>query len=362
MVLSGALPPRVNTRDLLHRLPATARLLIIRLRSMGDCLLLTSPLRALKEEFPGFSISVLVDARFADCLGGNPDVAEVLAVRGKASTIASLLARRFDLILNLHGGPTSSLFAASARGTRVGGEHYQYRALYSGTFPRPDPDRHTTVSTLDTFRWLGVRAASPPPLRFEHDPAAARRITDRLKTLAPSLFESGAAPAYLVMHPAALMETKRWAAERFVALGGWLQRQGYVVVLTCGPGEEPLVATVGSAMPGAVTMTGLSIPELAELIRGSGGYVGNDSGPMHLATAVGTRTLAIWGSSSAVRWHPWGVDHRVVQNAFACNPCPGYRCLVADSPLCIESVTVEQVQRAAGELFRSAGTNRKLLQ
>ena len=352
----------MNTRDLLHRLPATARLLIIRLRSMGDCLLLTGPLRALKEEFPGVRISVLVDARFAGCFSGNPDVAEVLAVRGKAWTIASLLARRFDLILNLHGGPTSTLFAVSARGPRVGSESYQYRALYSGTFPRPDPDRHTTMSTLDTLRWLGVRAASPPPLRFEPDPAAARRVSDRLKTLAPSLFERGSAPSYLVMHPAALMETKRWPAERFVALGGWLQRQGHAVVLTCGPGEEPLVDTIARAMPDAVAVTGLTIPELAELIRGSDGYIGNDSGPMHLATAVGARTIAIWGSSSAVRWHPWGVDHRVVQNAFACNPCPGYRCLVADSPLCIESVTVEQVQRAAGELFRSAGTNRKLLQ
>jgi ADP-heptose:LPS heptosyltransferase len=158
------------------------------------------------------------------------------------------------------------------------------------------------------------------------------------------------------------METKRWPADRFVALGGALQSQGHAVILTGGPGEEPLVETIAKAMPGAIAVTGLSIPELAELIRGSSGYIGNDSGPMHLATAVGAPTVAIWGSSSSVRWHPWGVDHRVVQNAFACNPCPGYRCLVADSPLCIESVTVGQVQDAAGELFRSAGTNRKLLQ
>ena len=98
-------------------------------------------------------------------------------------------------------------------------------------------------------------------------------------------------------------------------------------------------------------LTGLSIPELAELIRGARMFIGNDSGPTHLAAAVGTPTLAVWGSSDSRRWRPWAVEHRVVQNPFECNPCPGYRCLVADSPLCIESVTVEQVNKAVEELL-----------
>ena len=122
------------------------------------------------------------------------------------------------------------------------------------------------------------------------------------------------------------------------------------VVLTSGPGEEALLTTIQQAVSGVTALPGLGIPELAELIRGAQLYVGNDSGPMHLATAVGTSTVAIWGSSSSVRWHPWGVAHRVVQNPFACNPCPGYRCLVASSPLCIESVTVEQVEGAIRDI------------
>jgi hypothetical protein len=61
--------------------------------------------------------------------------------------------------------------------------------------------------------------------------------------------------------------------------------------------------------------------------------------------------VAVWGSSDSRRWHPWLVHYRVVQNPFECNPCPGYRCLVADTPLCIESVTVDQVNQAATELL-----------
>ena len=122
-------------------------------------------------------------------------------------------------------------------------------------------------------------------------------------------------------------------------------------MLTCGPGEESLLEPISRAHPHVLALPGLAIPELAELIRGARLYLGNDSGPMHLAAAVDTPTVAIWGSSSAVRWRPWGVDHQVVQNPFSCNPCPGYRCLVARSPLCIESVTVDQVQTAAEQLL-----------
>ena len=359
MDLAQQTPARLaRARDLFQRLPSNARLLLIRLKSMGDCLLLTSPVRALKAEFPSFRVSVLVDDRFADVFEGNPDIDEIIRVRGKGGTIGRLLARSFDAIVNLHGGPTSLIYARCARGIRIGGEHFQHAWLYGGTFPRPDPSTHTVASTLQLFRWLGVRADTPPPLRYDAHPDAALRVSARLAGAAASAGslpigegERPSAQAYVVVHPASVMATKRWPADRFAALVTWLQQAGLRVVLTCGPGEDALVAEIQQMTPAALALPGLSIPELAELIRGARCYVGNDSGPMHLATAVGTPTVAIWGSSSSVRWHPWGVEQRVVQNPFACNPCPGYRCLVASSPLCIESVTVAQVQTAVQDLL-----------
>ena len=219
-------------------------------------------------------------------------------------------------------------------------------SLYRATFPKPDGAIHTSASTLGTFRWMGVRCETPPPLRFERDELLATRVSTQLATA------FGQPSAYAVIHPAALMDTKRWPLERFTALAAWLRQQHLRIVVTSGPGEEALAHQLQQSVPDSVVLTGLSIPELAELIRGARLYIGNDSGPMHLATAVGTPTVAIWGSSSSVRWHPWGVEHRVVQNPFTCNPCPGYHCLVAPTPLCIESVTVEQVQSAVIELTR----------
>jgi ADP-heptose:LPS heptosyltransferase len=327
--------------DLFNRLPAKARILFIRLRSMGDCLLLTSPVSALKQEFPGFRVSVLVEDRFAACFSNNPDFENVLSLENKFQAPRILALRRFNAIINLHGGPTSLAYSCMAWGRRVGAEHYRFARLYNGLFPSPDPAAHTAESTLNSFRWMGLRADSAPALRYEVQPRERAEMQRKF----------GERP-YVVIHPAALMGTKRWDPDRFAQIGRKLIQRQFNIVLTCGPGEETSVSKVAKDLPSSIIMLGLNIPQLAELIRGARLFIGNDSGPMHLAAAVGTPTVAIWGSSDSRRWRPWRVEHRVIQNEFECNPCPGYRCLVADSPLCIESVTVQQVDNALDEILK----------
>ena len=308
---------------------------------MGDWLLLTSPVRALKDEFPGFRISVLVESRFADCFDGNPDIDEILSIRQKSESLR-LLTRRFDLILNLHGGPTSLMYALMARGPHLGFTQFQYPKLYRGLLPAPDPVAHSVEATMSAFQWLGVKRQDAPLLRYELRRGEAEK--PRASLAIPE------AP-YAVLHPGAAMATKRWEAGRFAQFARSLQDMGLTVALTCGPGEEAFAAEAARDVPSPRLFFGLRIPELAELLRGAKLYAGNDSGPMHLAAAVGTPVVAIWGSSNSTRWHPWRVSYRVVQNPFECNPCPGYRCLVAPTPLCIESVTVEQAVAAAKQVL-----------
>jgi ADP-heptose:LPS heptosyltransferase len=312
---------------------------------MGDCLLLTAPVRALKAEFPAFRVSVLVESRFASCFDGNPDFDEVLIADAKVSTALRLLARRFNVIFNLHGGPTSLVYSCCAWGKRLGFQQYRGAILYHGRMPAPLPEAHTVEAAMAAFRRLGLRGKEAPSLRFEPHPAEAQRIQSRLK-----------GRPYAVIQPAAMMETKRWEPGRFAEIGRDLAARGLTVVITTGPGEEPIAIQVARDLVGTVMMLGLTIPELAELIRGARIYVGNDSGPMHIAAAVGTPIVAVWGSSDSRRWRPWGVEHRVVQNVFECNPCAGYRCRVAATPLCIESVTVQQVKCAVTELLRQHDT------
>jgi len=309
---------------------------------MGDCLLLTSPVRVLKEHFPGFKISIAVEARFAGCFDANPDFDEIIVLKKKLSAAAALLTRRFDAIINLHGGPTSLLYAWLARGPKIGSAQFQYRGLYSGLVTSAAPQSHSVEATMHTLQWLGVRhSGKAPGLRYEFHPEQSEKV----KALAGKT-------DYVVMHPGALLTTKRWEARRFAKVAQFLQSSGWPVIFTGGPGDDSAVMEASRDVAGARALLGLTIPELAELIRAAKLYIGNDSGPMHLASAVGTPIVAIWGSSNSQRWHPWSVASRVVQNPFECNPCPGYRCLVADTPLCIESVTVEQVIAAAKELLK----------
>jgi len=317
---------------------------------MGDCLLLTGPIQALKQEFPDFRISILVEPRFANCFDGNRDVVEILTTsKKKYATVARLLGRRFNAIINLHGGPTSLVYCLATWGRRIGVEDYQYRKLYSGLMPRPNTRMHTVETTMEWFRWLGVRTKTIPPLCYEGHPDEDSRLNDALR-----------GRPYVVIHPAALMETKRWSTDGFAELGRMLANRGWCVVLTCGPGEESVVGEIAPKLPKSLILLGLSILELAELIRGAGLYICNDSGPMHLAAAVRTPTVALWGSSDSVRWRPWAIPHRVVQNPFECNPCPGYECLVAESPLCIESISIEQAKQAVDDLMSQTKAERQL--
>jgi ADP-heptose:LPS heptosyltransferase len=103
---------------------------------------------------------------------------------------------------------------------------------------------------------------------------------------------------------------------------------------------------------------GVSVGELLWILRGAKLFVGNDSGPTHLAAAVGVPTVVLFGSSDAEVWYPWKVPFQRVQNLFDCNPCPGYRCLVYDEPKCILSITVSQVKLSVDAALRAATVQR----
>src|SRR5262249_51490537 len=150
---------------------------------------------------------VAVEERFVDCFRHNPDFDSVIPVRDKLGAARTLLGRRFDVIVNLHGGPTSFVFSCLAWGRRVGAEHYQYAWLYHGSFPSPDPKVHTAESTLNIFKWMGLSSETPPRLRYEVQPHEREQMRQKF----------GDRP-YVVLHPAALMATKRWPSDRFAQI------------------------------------------------------------------------------------------------------------------------------------------------
>ena len=358
----------MNPAFLLPELPDGARILIIRLRSIGDIILLTPTLRLLKDWRPDLRVSAMVESRFAGLLEGNPAVEEIIPVENRAGAaklmarigiVQELRRRHFAVCMNLHGGPTSRLFTRwCAAPWRVGFHHYRGATLYNIIVPDArtilhKASLHTAELQAAAFFHLGLPQKPIPRAQiFSGLQHATWWETRRVSLGIP------AGKPYAIIHPTASYQTKEWSAEGFAKVGEYLERQaGVIPIYSCGPGETPVLDAVEKAYGGALRrLEGVGLAQFAAALAGARLFVGNDSGPAHMAAALARPVVVIFGSSSSPIWSPWpgqgsAPGERVVQNPYDCNPCPGDRCYKFDRPECILSVTFDQVRRAVAEVL-----------
>lgn len=343
--------------SVLKDLPLGAEVLIVRLRSLGDVALLTPALSAVNSWRPDLRLCVLVEPSLAPVLEGHPAVAEILLMRGFLSTAAKLRGRHFPLIYNQHAGPTSALLtAAIGAPTRVCWTRRQFSFLYNVLVPDPGNKIHTVEHRIEQFYATGLPRGPIPPARVFAQP-------DERTAVARKLAKNGVPQdaQYAVIHPGAKYFTKRWVLDNFVALAEWLKRNHAIAPVFSVGAAERQIADELRHKQGFAVVDSLDLRELIALISQARIFIGNDSGPAHLAAAAACPVIAIFGSSSSVHWAPWRTVHRVVQNDFACNPCAGDRCYAFPEPRCIMSVTLEQVRAACDSLLaESAAIGRRL--
>lgn len=371
--------------DFFRSVGTTPRILLIRLRSLGDVVLMTPVLKSIKQVSPKARLDVLVEYPFSEALYHHPCVDRLLEIRTEGgveqrpseaaasdvipATVATFSAKsrllffirrtHYDLVWNLHGGTTSAWFTALSGGRlRIGScqfrNHFAYNVLMPSTGELLGKSRHHTVEgTMAWFHWLRGEsengAADIPPMDVVVDDRARERAKKKLET-------AGMDPRcrYAVIQPAAVFHTKEWMPDRFAAVADFLSWRGFQVVLTGGAHERTKLEKVKSLATGSVgILANLSVRELMAVLEGSSLYVGNDSGPGHVAAALKKPTVVLFGSSNSVAWRPWQSGGVVVQNPYDCNPCPGYRCLKYDEPECIKSITVDQVKAAVEQILRS---------
>jgi heptosyltransferase-3 len=353
---------------LFRQLPKGARILFIRLRNLGEAVLDTANLRALKHFRPDLEVTTLVEAIFADLYTADPDI-RVLAVdrrardrrsslRARFEIIKEIRAHRFQAIVNLHGGPASAqLIAASGAPHRAGAGHFRFRYLYNWQIPPAEEilgrtDLHTVESQFAAFKWLGLDADEPAPTSLFVDPL--RRATAGEKLRAAGVDPD--APV-AVLAPTNEFYTKRWMPERYAGIAEDLAARGWQVVMTGAPTDEQraqLAAVQEATTLPLASLSDLNIGELTAVIAGAKVFVGNDSGPAHIAAAVKTPLVVMFGPASSVRWGPWRAPAALVQNDFACNPCAMYTCVAFDQPECIRSITIAQVRTAIERVLRMA--------
>lgn len=330
------------------------RVLVIRLRSIGDTVLATASLDALRRFLPDAQIDVLLESWVAPVLEGFDAVDNVITVERASTTSRARVARRlrslhYDVAYNLHGGTTATLLMRAAGAKhRVGYSSYQYSRLLNHAAPPPDElwgtaKTHSVEQQLALLGWTGVPVSDRPPTRLNVTEQAAKSIARRLRAAAVD----EAKPLALI-HPAAAFDTKQWATMNFARVAEELSERGFTCVAIAAPNESQVVgALLENSSASINAFTDLSLPEVTALAARSRLFVGNDSGIAHIAAAVRVPSVVIFGSSNVAHWRPWTTaPAEVVREELPCQPCPGYTCSEFDAPECIRRVTVERVTAA----------------
>ena len=286
------------------------RILIIRLAPLGETVLTTPVIRALREHFREAHIAYMVAPTREDLVSANPHLNEVLTYQTSVPRLIYQIARRkFQMVVILQPTFRLVLHAFLARipfrvgfETNSGGKKLLNIAVPNNTA------QHETQRYLDVVRALGVEITDDEPEVFVNSEGKAW-IDNFLKI---KKFDDG--KPIIGLNPGAATVYRRWHASKFAVLGDRLhEAYDAHVVITTGPREGELADQVAAQMSHSPVIVNQATPmQLAALLQRCNLYISNDTGPMHLSTAVKTPTIALFGASNLIQWAPPWDRHAVV--------------------------------------------------
>ena len=345
------------------------RVLVIKLRHHGDVLLTGPVFTALKRNLAHAEIDGLIYLDTADMLSGHPDVARLFTVdrawkkrglpehvRGEWGLFQALRARQYDLIVHLteHARGAMLVHLLQPRYSVSGAYTHKRGRLWRGTFTHvyasPLTPRHAIERNLDAVRRLGIYPTpADRPLTLVSGAAAEQRVAAMLHA------HGLKARSFIQVHPASRWNYKAWTVSGFAELIDNLQARGERVVITSAPDrrELELVQQILTRLqrPPVNLAGSLSLKELSALIGRARCLIGVDSVPMHIAAAMGTPVVALFGPSGDIEWQPWRVPHRIVTADFPCRPCGLEGCGNSYHSDCLAAISAAQVLAAVDELL-----------
>ena len=312
------------------------RILVFSFSFIGDAVLSTAVIHPLRRHFPDAHITFLVGPSAFDLLATDPNINAALVYenqgehagwKGRLRLIKTLRLGKFDLVVNLR----DSLIARC-----IGAEHWR--------LARGDSNRHAVNRYLEALQRQGVDTTNAHPLL---------ELTEAERTTAHHFLEEiGLESERLLIgiHPGGNWKYKLWDGKNYAEVASILEEKlNATILLFAGPNERELQARVAGMMevPPILIQTD-NLRHLAALISTCDVYIGNDTGPMHIAAAVETPIVALFGSTNHIRSGPYGNEHTVVQSGInlGCNPChPGRHPGGCGAGSCevIGGISVEQV-------------------
>ena len=352
--------------DLMH----LQRVLVIKLRHHGD-VLLTSPLISqLKKAAPHVEIDALVYQETQDMLSGHPDLHTLWHIdkawkkwplfaklQAEWQCLAQLKKRQYDLIIHLTEHNRGAWLVRYLKPRyAVAPEHSNrfFRKSFTHLYPVIGGNRrHRVEIHLDALRRIGIYPEKTQrQLVLTYPPTAQTKVDALLK-------EAGFAnQRFIVIHPASRWFFKCWPAALMQQLITTLQQRHLYLVITGAPDafEQAYIAqTLPAPSPYLLNLQGqLSLKELAALIARAQLFIGMDSVPMHIAAAMSTPTIALFGPSGDIEWGPWQTRHHILTAPqYPCRPCGKDGCGGGKRSECMEAIAVRQVIAALDDLLYS---------
>jgi|SRR5579884_70569 len=333
-------------------------ILVIKLRYIGDVLLTTPVLHALRDRWPEARMTMLVNPGTEDVVRWNPDLTEVLTVPragwgASMRFVHELRRRRFDLVIDLTDGDRAAFLAWwTGAPIRIGfNEERRWRGRLYTTVVDTPKQRHRIERDLETLRPLGLAPKPVPPiLRTAEDDE--RRAEEVLRAAAV-LGKPGRQPPLVMLHPGARYWFKAWPADRFAEVADRLiQTYGCRVIIGGGVQErvmaDELVRRLGVTV---IDVAGrIDLLTFAAVLKRCALLICNDNGAMHMAAALGVPVVALFGPSDPAEWGP-RTDHAIVlYKHLDCRACFHPTCLRGEEN-CMRQITVDEVFRAACRLL-----------
>lgn len=334
------------------------RILIIQLRRIGDVLMCTPAVRALRRSFPEGYIAFLVEGECSDLLMHNPHLDQVLVLDRRKyknplywlQTIRRIRRERFDVAIDFLGNPRSTYICFLSGAERRAGYDIPVRRWFYNMIATEDPTaRYSAAHKLGVLKLLGVES-SDVQLDFFVS-AEARLFSERF--FRENRIDSGS--LIVCISPTSRRRFRRWPLDRFARLADWLTSQfGARVILVWGPGEKHVVEKVRDQMKRkpVVCWETKNLLELGAILEKCDLYLGNDNGTKHIAVAMGKPTVTIYGPEDPRSWtYPDKSRHRFLKAQVECTDCRQvkHKCVELD---CLHRITVGDVQRVFLELIK----------
>ena len=344
------------------------RALVVKLRHLGDVLLTSPVFSCLARHAPHIEVDALVYRDTAEMLSGHPDIAQLLTIdrtwkhlgplrqfRAEAALVSALNARSYDLIINLtehnRGVWLSRLLRPKIAVAPAGEFGWLFNRSFTHRYHVVGGNRrHTVEIHLDSLRRIGVYPR-PDERRLTLVPGAAATEKVARRLAEHALAER----SFILIHPGSRWHFKCWTVARMRELIRALQARGWRVVLSAAPdrAELALVDDILEGLKDVVNFAGsLSLKELAALIGRARLFIGVDSAPMHIAAAMGTPTVALFGPSGDIEWGPWQVPSRIITADYPCRPCGLDGCGGGKRSECMEAIGLSQVLGAVESLLQ----------